>query len=145
MVQITKVNDFLAVAGQIDRSDIAELAKADYGTIINNRPDGEEPGQLSHEEAAAEAKRHGLEYHYIPVVTGSIGKHDIAAYQNAVLRSPKPVLAHCRSGTRSYLLWDASRVLSEGESPLKLVADAALHGYDLRALPGLIEKLEQEG
>jgi uncharacterized protein (TIGR01244 family) len=143
-MQSTKITDFLTVAGQITREDIAAAAKEGYGMIINNRPDDEEPGQLSHEEAEAEAKAHGLEYRYIPVVTNSITRHDVTAYQNAILRGPQPVLAHCRSGTRCYLLWAASRALFERESPLKLVAEAAVKGYDLRYLPTLVEKLESE-
>jgi uncharacterized protein (TIGR01244 family) len=143
-MQPTPIMDTLSVAGQITREDIAALAKDGYGTIINNRPDGEEPGQLSHEDAAAEAAKHGIEYRYIPVLTNTITRRDVTAYQNAVLRGPHKVLAHCRSGTRSYLLWAAARALYDRESPLKLVAEAALKGFDLRILPSLVEKLEAE-
>jgi uncharacterized protein (TIGR01244 family) len=144
-MQPTPITDTLSVAGQITREDIARLAKDGYRTIINNRPDGEEPGQLSHEEAAAEAAKHGIEYKYIPVLTNTITRRDVTAHQNAVLRGPHKVLAQCRSGTRSYLLWAAARALYDRESPLKLVAEGAIKGYDLRALPGLVEKLEAEG
>jgi uncharacterized protein (TIGR01244 family) len=140
----TPVTDAMSVAGQITREDIAALAKEGYRTIINNRPDNEEPGQFNHEEAAAEAAKHGIEYHYIPVLTNTITKRDVSAHQNAVLRGPDKVLAHCRSGTRSYLLWMTARALFEGESPLKLVAEGALKGYDLRVLPSIVEKLEAE-
>ena len=143
-MQPTPIIETLSVAGQIAREDIAALAKEGYGTIINNRPDGEEPGQMSHEEAAAEAAKHGIEYRYIPVLTHTITRRDVTAHHNAVLRGPHKVLAHCRSGTRSYLLWAAARALYDGESPLKLVAQAALKGYDLRVLPSLVEKLETE-
>ena len=143
-MQSTRLTDFLTVAAQISREDIAEIAKAGYGMIINNRPDGEERGQLDHDEAAAEAKQHGLEYRFIPVVTGAITRKDVLAHRNAVLRGPQPVLAHCRSGTRCYLLWAAARALYDGESPLKLVAEAAVKGYDLRVLPSLVEKLQSE-
>ena len=34
--------------------------------------------------------------------------------------------------------------LFDGESPLKLVAEAAIKGYDLRSLPSLVERLEAE-
>lgn len=145
MQQPTKLNDFVSVAGQIDLADVAALAKEGFATIINNRPDAEEPGQLDHLTAAAEAKKNGLDYHYQPVTTGSITRQEVAAFQNAVLRGPHPVLAHCRSGTRCYLLWSAGRVLFERESALKLVAEAAVKGYDLRVLPALVEKLEAQG
>ena len=144
MAPLTPVSDFLSVAGQISREDIAALAKEGYGAIINNRPDDEEPGQLDHETAAAEAAKQGLAYRYIPVTSASISRRDVTDFHNAVLRGPQPVLAHCRSGTRCYMLWSAARALFEREIPLKLVAEAAVKGYDLRALPALVDKLEAE-
>ncbi|HWI27203.1 MAG TPA: TIGR01244 family sulfur transferase [Stellaceae bacterium] len=143
-MQPTQITPSLSVAEQISKSDIAELAKAGFGMIINNRPDGEEPGQLSAAEAEAEAKKQGLEYRYLPVVTGNITRQQVAEFQRLVLRGPGPILAHCRSGTRCYLMWAASRALFDGESALKLVAEAAVKGYDLRVLPSLVEKLQGE-
>ena len=144
MQQPTEINRSLSVAGQISKSDIAELAKAGFGMILNNRPDKEEPGQLAAAEAEAEAKKQGLEYRYLPIVTGNITRTQVAEFQKLVLRGPQPVLAHCRSGTRCYLMWAAGRVLFDGESALKLVAEAAVKGYDLRVLPGLVEKLQSQ-
>ena len=144
MQEPTPITDILSVTGQITRDDIAALAKAGYRTIINNRPDDEEPGQLRHEDAAAEAAKQGMAYHYIPVTAATITRRDAGAFQNAVLRGPHPVLAHCRSGSRTYLLWNAARALFDRESALKLAAEAAAKGYDQRALPMLVEKLEAE-
>jgi len=144
MQQTTRINDQLSVAGQIDKEDIARLAEAGFAAIINNRPDGEEAGQLTASEAEAEAKQRGLAYHYQPIVTGAITRAQVAEFQRLLLRSPTPVLAHCRSGTRCYLVWAAGRALFDGESSLKLVAEAATKGYDLRMLPHLVEKLEAE-
>lgn len=144
MQQPTQITPSLSVSGQIAKSDIAELAEAGFATIINNRPDNEEPGQLTAAEAGAEAKKRGLEYRFLPIVTGAISRAQVAEFHNLLLRSPAPVLAHCRSGTRCYLIWAASRALFDGASPLKLVAEAAAKGYDLRVLPSLVEKLEAE-
>ena len=144
MQQPTRINDSLSVAGQIGKEDIAALAKAGFATIINNRPDNEEQGQLAAAEAEAEAKRQGLDYRYQPIVTNAITRAQVAEFQRLLLRSPKPVLAHCRSGTRCYLMWAAGRALFDRESPLKLVAEAAVKGYDLRVLPSLVERLEAE-
>ena len=143
-MQSTQINEFLSVAGQIGKADIAEIAKAGFATIINHRPDDEEPGQLGHGDAEVEAKKRGLEYRYQPVTTGSITRAQVVEFEKMLLRSPQPVLAHCRSGTRCYLMWAATRVLFNDESALKLVAEAAVKGYDLRVLPQLIEKLEAE-
>jgi sulfide:quinone oxidoreductase len=142
--QPTQITDFLSVAGQIGKSDIAELAALGFGTIINQRPDNEEPGQLTAAEAEEEARKRGIEYRYQPIVTQAITRAQVAEFQKLLLRSATPVLAHCRSGTRCYLMYAASRALFDGESPLKLVAEAALKGYDLRMLPRLVERLEAE-
>jgi len=143
-MQTTRITDFLSVAGQISKDDIADLAKSGVATIVNNRPDNEEPGQLTAADAEAEAKKHGLDYRYLPITTGTITRAQVAEFEKLLLRSPKPVLAHCRSDTRCYLMWAAARALFDRESPLKLVAQAAIKGYDLRVLPSLVEKLEAE-
>ena len=143
-MQTTRITDSLSVAGQISKEDIAALAKDGVATIINNRPDNEEPGQLAAADAEAEAKKQGIDYRYLPVTTGNITRAQVAEFEKLVLRSPKPILAHCRSGTRCYLMWAAARALFDRESPLKLVAQAAIKGYDLRSLPNLIERLEAE-
>jgi uncharacterized protein (TIGR01244 family) len=143
MPSTTKINNQLTVSGQIGLADVAEIAKQGFASIINNRPDGEEPGQPDHETVAAEAKKHGLAYHYIPVVNGNITRNDVVQFQKAILRDG-PAFAHCRSGMRCFLLWGLSRTLLDGESSLPIVADAARKGYDLRVLPALVEKLEGE-
>ena len=139
-----KIDETLSFTGQITPSEVAEIAKAGYAAIINNRPDGEEPGQPTKEAVEAEAKKHGIDYRYIPVTTSTITYKDVAAFHNALLRGPKPVLVHCRSGARSYVLYALTRVFFDGESPLMLAADAAKKGFDLRVLPALVEKLQIE-
>jgi sulfide:quinone oxidoreductase len=144
MTEATKINDRLSVAGQITLEDMEQFAKQGFSTIINNRPDNEEPNQLGHGAAEAEAKKQGLAYVYQPIVSSAISRKDVHDFEAHLLREGTPILAHCRSGTRCYLMWAASRVLFNDESALKLVAQAAIKGYDLRVLPSLVEKLEAE-
>jgi sulfide:quinone oxidoreductase len=139
-----RINDQLSVAGQISPEEIAAIAEQGFATIINNRPDGEEPGQPGAAANQAEAEKRGLRYVYQPVTTSAISKADVTAFHHALSRAATPVLAHCRSGTRCYLLWGLSRVLFEHESPLAIVAEATRKGYDLRSLPALAEKLQAE-
>jgi sulfide:quinone oxidoreductase len=143
LTTLHRVTEQLAVAPQIGKDDIAELARRGYRTIVNNRPDGEEPDQLSAAEARAEAERHGIAYHHIPVTTGSITGADVAANARAIAESTGPVLAHCRSGTRSYLLWAAAQILDGKAEPRQIVAEAAGKGFDLSGLPALVERLRR--
>jgi uncharacterized protein (TIGR01244 family) len=144
MTEPTKINDQISVAAQITLDDFAAFKKAGYATVMNNRPDNEEPGQLDHATAEAEAKKQGLNYVYLPIVSSAISRKDVHDFQNLMLREGKPILAHCRSGTRCYLMYALTRVLNDGASPLALVAEAASKGYDIRALPMLAEKLQAE-
>ncbi|MFN3517692.1 MAG: TIGR01244 family sulfur transferase [Novosphingobium sp.] len=93
-----------AVRGQIALPDLAELSKAGYRTIINNRPDGEEPGQPTSAEVAAEAARLGLAYHYIPVAKSGPTENDARALAAVLGKNPGPTLAFCRSGRRAAAL-----------------------------------------
>ena len=141
-MKATVVDQDFAVAPQITAADIADMARDGVRTLINNRPDGEEPAQLSAAEAQAEAKKHGMSYLFIPVTTPSITAADVDATAKAIKTAPRPIVAHCRSGTRSYLLWAAAQAL-EGKDPAQLVMRAAGDGYDIRALPDLLNRIRR--
>jgi uncharacterized protein (TIGR01244 family) len=143
MATLHSVTPTLSVAPQLSKSDVAQLAAQGYGTIINNRPDGEEPGQPSAAEMRAEAERQGLAYVHIPVTTPTITADAVAENARAIAQSGKPVVAHCRSGTRSYILWAVSQALAGKATPAALVAEGAAKGFDLSAVPALVEKLKQ--
>ena len=64
------------------------------------------------------------------------------AFERALEASPKPIVAHCRSGTRTYLLWATGQALGGKADPAKLVADAAAKGYDIKSLPDLVTRLK---
>jgi uncharacterized protein (TIGR01244 family) len=142
MTETHKIAPELAVTAQPSKEDVGALAAQGFRTLINNRPGGEEPGQLSPDEERVKAERHGLAYIHIPITLSSVSKEDVEAFHRAVQESPKPVVAHCKSGTRSYLLWAAGEVLSEGRDPNELVNEAAAAGYKLQSLPDLVTRLK---
>jgi uncharacterized protein (TIGR01244 family) len=130
----------LSVAGKLDRDDIDALADAGVRTIVNNRPDDEDPGQLPAAEARRLAEAHGIAYHHIPVTAASLSRADVVAVAAVLGSAPQPVVAHCRSGTRSALLWALAR-MREGADPGSLIAEAARHGIDIAALPAFAARL----
>lgn len=96
----------LLVAGQINPSDFENLKKSGINTIINNRPDGEEPGQSTSEQARAAANEHNIDYHYLPMANGQpLPENIIEDFKKIVDNSDGSVLAHCRSGMRSSFIW----------------------------------------
>ena len=99
-----QLDDKVLVSGQIRPDEIATLREEGVTLIVNNRPDGEEPGQplgVEIEEAATAA---GIDYRSIPIIRG-IGPADADAMQDAINSTKGKVLAFCRSGTRSSLAW----------------------------------------
>src|SRR5438477_11869466 len=95
----------LSAAGALGPSDIDALAASGVRTIVNNRPDGEDPGQLPAAEARRLAEAHGIGYHHIPVTGPTLSRADVEAFAAVLATAPPPIVAHCRSGPRSTLLW----------------------------------------
>ncbi len=108
-----------------------QRAGARLRSIINNRPDAEAPGQPNSDEIETEARRLGLDYVHIPVVAGQINEEQAAAFAT---RAPaaRPILAFCRTGTRSTMLWALAQ--AGKRSPEETIKTAAAAGYDLSAL-----------
>lgn len=101
----------LTISPQLAPEDFAVLAANGVCLVINNRPDGEAPAQLSAAEAARHAAAAGLAYRHIPVTLASLSHADILAFRAAVQEAGGVVHAHCRSGARSASLWLLGEIL----------------------------------
>jgi len=141
MPRATEIAPGLFIAAQLKADDVAQLKEEGFRTIINNRPDGEESGQPAAAIIRDEAKHHDIDYVHQPVATSAIAAKDVAEFERHVAAAAKPVLAHCRSGTRTYLMWAAGQAL-KGKDTAALVAEAATKGYDLKSLPALVERVK---
>ena len=135
------IDETLLVAGQITPEDVAAAAAQGVRTIINNRPDGEQPGQPSAAAIEAAAMAAGVAYAHIPVDHSGFSMEQIEA-MTAALAKPGPALAFCRSGTRSTFLWALARGLA-GDKPAEIAAKAANAGYDVAPLMGMIASLQR--
>lgn len=103
-----KITDSVAAAPQLQPGDLAAVAAAGYRVVINNRPDGEALGQPSSAQLRAAAEAAGLEYHFYPLTAFNYPGEDVAAMRR-LFDDERPVLAFCRSGTRSTNLWISTR------------------------------------
>jgi uncharacterized protein (TIGR01244 family) len=126
-------NTFVSVR-QLTVDDIDQAAASGIRTIVNNRPDGEEPGQPASAELEAAARAAGLEYRHIPIA-GGFRPERIEAMAEALEQGP--VLAFCRSGMRSTFLWALARAAG-GAPAEESVEAAAAAGYDLGPIRGLL-------
>ena len=130
----------LSVSPQITAADVAELAAQGFRALICNRPDGEgadQPGVHEIERAAAGL---GLLLRYQPVESGKVTDEQGLAFGRLLAECPKPVLAYCRTGTRSATLWALSQA---GQRPLPdIIERASRAGYDLK---GVVRRIVNGG
>jgi uncharacterized protein (TIGR01244 family) len=143
MPDIRRLTDSFATAPQIVPGDVAAIRAAGFGFIVNNRPDGEAADQPAGDDIEAAALDAGLGYCAIPIDQGGFTAEQVAAL-SALMVSPRPILAYCRSGTRSASLW-ALASASRGVDIETIIDSALAAGYDVRALRPAMEQLAALG
>jgi sulfide:quinone oxidoreductase len=122
----------LSVSPQITVADVAKLKALGFGSIVCHRPDGEASDQPNFEEIALAAQQAGLRAIYQPVVPGQASTEQAAEFAALCVDLPRPVLAYCRTGTRSATLWALSQ--ADRLSVSEIQERAAAAGYDLKAV-----------
>jgi uncharacterized protein (TIGR01244 family) len=127
-----RIDEKMLVAGQIRPEDVGAAAAEGVTLIVNNRPDGEQPGQPTSEEIEAAAAAAGLDYCHIPV-SGGLMPEQVEAMGKALESAEGTVLAFCAAGTRSTYLWALARSRA-GDDAEEIVSKAAVAGYDLTPL-----------
>ncbi len=135
-----KLTDDLWVSPQITREDIAAAAVQGITLVINNRPEGESADQTDGDTIAAAARSAGLAYVAIPITHAGFSQAQVAAMRDALGGATGPILAYCRSGTRSTLLWGLAEA-SGGADPAALTRQAAAAGYDLGPVRAMMDML----
>jgi uncharacterized protein (TIGR01244 family) len=136
MTDIRQVTPDFAVAPQLAPQDLAAVAALGFRRVINNRPDQEAPGQPTGAQMQAAALAAGMDYVAIPVVGGP-SPAQVLENQAATDSAPGPVLAFCRSGTRSIITWSLGQLQAGTRSRDDLVKLGEAAGYDLSmVLPG---------
>ena len=140
MSDFRALSDRVLASPQIEMGDLAEAARLGVSLVINNRPDGESGDQPSGELIEAAANEVGLAYCAIPVAPGGFTMEQVDAMRKVLDSSEGKVLAYCRSGTRSTLLWALAQA-SKGVDPAEIEAAATKAGYDLGPVRAVMERL----
>jgi uncharacterized protein (TIGR01244 family) len=140
---IRKVDDSISVAPQISVEDVAAIKAAGFTGIVNNRPDDEEAGQIPGDAIREAAEAAGLRYTAIPITHAGFSYPQIAAMADVLAAADGPVLAFCRSGTRSCNLWALAQA-KNGADADALIAKGAGAGYNLDGLRPLLDQLRAQ-
>lgn len=136
MAHLNSLSASVSVGPQLQPSDMSTLVAQGYSSVINNRPDDEEPGQPSSVEMEAATTAAGLAYLHVPV-RGMPDDHavtEVEARLKADADKGARTAMFCRSGMRSAATWAMAQRL-DGADPDDLRAAAASAGYDLSRLP----------
>lgn len=135
-----KLSETVFASPQIGLAEIDAAAAQGIKLIINNRPEGESDDQTPGPEIEAAARAAGLGYIAIPVTHSGFSEPQVKAMAEALAAADGPVLAYCRSGTRSTLLWALAEA-SRGVSPAELAESAAQAGYDIGPVRPAVDML----
>jgi len=140
MSDFRNLTENIIVSQQITPEDVATAAGSGVVVIINNRPDGEEPSAPQGDEIAAAAAAAGLNYVAIPIGHSGFSEPQVDAMIAALEQAEGPILAYCRSGTRSTFLW-ALAAAKQGGDPDIIARTAARAGYDISPIRPMVDML----
>ncbi len=135
-----ELTPYVFVSPQIGMAEIATAKDMGVTLIINNRPDGEEPGAPQGDEIETAAKAAGMAYIAIPVTHAGFAEWQLTAMADALGACEGKALAYCRSGTRSTLLWALAQSKG-GMHPAEIADRAANAGYDVAPISMMIDTL----
>jgi uncharacterized protein (TIGR01244 family) len=140
-MSIIKLTDGVFVAPQISVNALSDAAALGVTLVINNRPEDESDDQTPGAEIEAAARVAGMDYVAIPVTHSGFSEPQVEAMATALDGATGGVLAYCRSGTRSTLLWALAEA-SQGGDPDALTNMAAKAGYDVNPIRPLMDMLK---
>ncbi len=142
-MDIRRITPEFAVSPQLEPNDMAAAAAEGFVAVINNRPDAEIPADLRADLMQAAAEAAGLVYIDNPIDNGGMTPGAIKRQREAAESQGGPVLAWCRTGTRSATAWALGRA---GRSPTaEIMKGLARAGYVIPALARQIDRLAASG
>ena len=134
-----QIHDNFSVSPQINLDNIKTLADEGVKTLICNRPDGEEPNQITCAEIKAAAAEHGINFIHIPVPGRVIDEESLNEFLEVIDGTDDKIHAYCKTGTRSSIFWALSH--ARGKSADQVLEKAASLGINLTPVADQIEKV----
>ncbi len=124
------ITDEFSVAGSLAKGDIEAIKSMGFLTIISNLPDEEVENGFTSAKAKSEADSVGITYIHMPANGASVTDLAVVeAFAQILATSNNPVLAHCKSGTRSAILF--AQVNARSNHPKKVLKQLLEKGFDL--------------
>jgi uncharacterized protein (TIGR01244 family) len=142
-LSLLPVDDNVSVSGQLTPADMKEIAGAGFTAVVNNRPDGEAFfGQPRTADLRAAAEAAGLQFLDLPFSGPRATPDQVRAFADLLAGGDGRVVAFCKSGMRSALLWGAAS-LANGHSLEEVLQGARKAGQELSGAAELMTGLAQ--
>jgi len=122
---VYRLNDEIVLAGQPQPNEMRILREQGFRSVLNIRTDAERGAEEGRNADAA-----GLAYAFLPLPAYELQPEHIRAFGETIRRLPKPIFFHCRSASRTGLLWLLHRLLNDGWSREAAEAELRAAGYD---------------
>lgn len=142
-LSLLPVDDRVCVSGQLSPGDMRDVAAAGFTAVVNNRPDGEaffSQPRTADMRAAAEAA--GLQFLDLPFSGPRATPDQVRAFADLLAEGDGRIVAFCKSGMRSALLWGAAS-LANGRSIDEVLRGARTAGQELSGVADLMMSLAQ--
>ena len=130
MLEIVSLTPEFAIGPQLSISDFEPIRTAGFASVLNARPDDELGTYLLSSDAEQHARAIGLAYAHSPTENHDIFEPDaIDRFEQALAELPRPIFAHCKTGTRAAILW--ALVASRHRPVENVIAVLRAAGQDL--------------
>ncbi len=134
-----QIHEKFSVSEQIKPDEIKSLAADGVKFLICNRPDGEEPNQVTCAEIKAAAEANGINFIHIPVPGRVIPEEKLKEFVKVLDGCNDKIHAYCRTGTRSSIFWGLSHARTNSAD--EVLAKAASLGINLTPVTDQIESI----
>ena len=124
-MSIHALTNDLFICEQLNETLIKEAKTLGIQSVICNRPDNEEPGQPDFTTVQKWLNQNGIfSVVHQPTQMSLINADSAALFKQHLHSLPKPILAFCRTGTRSTTLWAITEI-QQGKSVDEVIEQAA--------------------
>lgn len=134
-----QIHENFSVSEQVTLDEIKSLAAEGVKVLICNRPDGEEPNQVTCSEIKAAAEANGINFVHIPVPGRIIPEEALEEFVKVIDGCNDKIHAYCRTGTRSSIFWGLSHARSNSAD--KVLAKAQSLGINLTPVADQIDDI----
>ncbi|MCG3211453.1 MAG: hypothetical protein FOGNACKC_05099 [Anaerolineae bacterium] len=119
------ISDTLVLAGQPGPTDWAKLAQRGFTTVLNIRQD---PARAAEQAQLAQAA--GLRHIHLPLPAYELEPEHIAEFDRVISQPDNgKILFHCRSASRTGLVWMLKRTTRDGWTAEQAEAELRAAGY----------------